>query len=100
MGSYRYIEGHRVSTPTRTTVANRNFEPSKQQRKVLNVFRDEYQVNPRRIRDVTGLERQRVNDALNALENAGWIEKRARGLYRLRYDGDGYVDQEIVKREE
>ncbi|QKY20740.1 hypothetical protein B4589_010245 [Halolamina sp. CBA1230] len=43
----------------------------------------------------TGLERQRVNDALNALENAGWIEKPARGLYRLVYDGEGKVEQEI-----
>jgi len=62
---------------------------------VLNVFRDEYQVNPRLIRDLTGLERQRVNDALGALENAGWIEKRTRGLYRLQYAGDGYVAMEI-----
>ena len=81
--------------PYHQTVANQSFDPSKQQRQVLNVFRDEYQVNPRRIRDVTGLERQRVNDALNALENAGWIEKRARGLYRLIYDEESYVTQEI-----
>lgn len=81
-------------------MANKSFDPSGQQRTVLNVFRDEYQVNPRLIRDVTGLERQRVNDALNALENAGWIEKRTRGLYRLLYDGEGYVDMEIRHREE
>ena len=82
------------------TVANQSFDPTKQQRQVLNVFRDEYQVNPRFIRDVTGLERQRVNDALNALENAGWIEKRARGLYRLVYDGESYVTQEILRKED
>ncbi|WP_440009012.1 MarR family transcriptional regulator [Halomicrococcus sp. SG-WS-1] len=76
-------------------MANKGFDPTKQQSKVLNVLRDEYQVNPRRIRDVTGLERQRVNDALSALENAGWIEKQARGLYRLVYDGDCYVEQEV-----
>lgn len=79
----------------RYNVANKSFDPSKQQRRVLNVLKDEYQVNPRRIRDVTGLERQRVNDALNALEAAGWIEKQARGLYRLVYDGDCYVEQEV-----
>ena len=84
---------------TRFTVANKSFDPSGQQRKVLNVFKDEFQVNPRRIRDVTGLERQRVNDALKALENAGWIEKRARGLYRLVYDGTGYVRMKIEYRE-
>lgn len=79
---------------------NKNFDPSKQQRRVLNVLQDEYQVNPRRIRDVTGLERQRVNDALNALENAGWVEKPARGLYRLVYDGEGFIEQEIHHTEE
>lgn len=79
----------------RSNVANKNFDPSKQQRQVLNVLRDEYQVNPRRIRDITGLERQRVNDALGALENAGWVEKRARGLYRLVYNGDCYVEQVV-----
>lgn len=79
----------------RPTVANKSFDPTGQQRKVLNVLRDEYQTNPRRIRDVTGMERQRVNDALNSLEDAGWIEKRARGLYRLAYDGDCYVEQVV-----
>ncbi|QLH77437.1 MarR family transcriptional regulator [Halosimplex rubrum] len=80
-------------------MANKNFEPTGQQRQVLNVFRDEYQVNPRLIRDVTGLERQRVNDALSALGNAGWIEKRTRGLYRLVYDGEGYVTVELRHKE-
>lgn len=83
----------------RSTVANKSFDPSSQQRTVLNVFRDEYQVNPRLIRDLTGLERQRVNEALGSLEDAGWIEKRTRGLYRLIYDGDGYVRQEIVYKD-
>lgn len=83
-----------------TDVANKNFEPEGNQRRVLNVFRDEYQLNPTLIRETTGIKRQRVNDALNALENAGWIEKRCRGLYRLVYDGEGYVSQKIVRRDE
>jgi predicted transcriptional regulator of viral defense system len=82
------------------TVANKSFTPTAQQRKVLDVFKEEYQVNPRWIRDVTGLERQRVNDALGSLDDAGWIEKRTRGLYRLVYDGEGYVEQQITHREE
>lgn len=80
-------------------VVNRKFTPEGNQRRVLSVLRDEYQVNPRRIRDVTGLDRQRVNEALRALENAGWIDKPARGLYRLEYDGDGFVEQKIVHRD-
>lgn len=80
-------------------MANKSFDPSGQQRKVLNVFRDEYQLNPRLIRDVTGLERQRVNDALESLTDAGWVEKRTRGLYRLVYDGEGYVTMELHHKE-
>lgn len=76
-------------------MANENFDPTRQQCEVLDVLRDEYQVNPRRIRDVTGLERQRVNDTLSALKNAGWVKKQARGLYQLVYDGDCYVEQEV-----
>lgn len=79
-------------------VANQDFDPEGHQRKVLNVFKDEYQVNPRFIRDRTGIKRQRVNDVLQALDNAGWIEKRCRGLYRLVYDGESYVRMEIVRR--
>jgi len=88
-----------VITTTRSTVANKSFDPTGNQRKVLNVFRDEYQVNPRLIRDVTGLERQRVNEALGSLEDAGWIEKRTRGLYRLVYDGEAFVKVEIRHKE-
>lgn len=72
-------------------MANQNFTPTKQQRRVLDVLKKEYRANPRRIRDVTGMKRQRVNDALNALEAAGWISNPARGLYELAYDGQGYV---------
>lgn len=79
----------------RSLVANQDFDPTKRQRRVLDVFKQEYQVNPRRIREVTGIEKQRVNDELDALRNAGWVEKRARGLYRLIYDGECYVEQTI-----
>jgi len=79
----------------RPNVANQDFDPTMRQRRVLDVFRQEYQVNPRRIREVTGIKKQRVNDELDALMNAGWIEKRARGLYRLVYDGECYVEQTV-----
>lgn len=76
-------------------MVNKNFTPSKQQRRVLDVLQEEYQTNPKRIRDVTGMKRQRVNDALNSLQDAGWIENPARGLYRIVYDGTGYLTQDI-----
>lgn len=81
-------------------VVNRDFDPTRQQRQVLDVFREEYQVNPRRIRDVTGLPKQRVNDALGSLQDAGWIDQVTRGLYRLVYDGDCVVEQVVQCRGE
>ena len=88
----------RGATPTRDVV-NKNFTPEGNQRKVLNVFRDEFQVNPTLLRETTGLKRQRVNDAIRSLQDAGWVEKRGRGLYRLVYDGDGLVRQQVVYRD-
>jgi predicted transcriptional regulator len=79
----------------RSNVANQNFDPTKRQRRVLDVFRQEYQVNPRRIREATGIKKQRVNDELDALMDAGWVEKRTRGLYRLVYNGECYVEQTV-----
>lgn len=93
----RYVEVHRVQYPEQLSMVNENFDPSKQEREVLNVLTEEYQVNPYRIREVTRLQKQRVNDALSSLEAAGWVEKPSRGLYRLVYDGEYYVDMELVR---
>lgn len=76
-------------------MVNEDFDPSGQQRTVLNVLRDEGMANPNLIRDVTGLERQRVNDALKALVAAGWVDRRVRGLYEIVYDGEGYLEKRI-----
>ena len=79
----------------RDTVANQNFEPTKRQRRVLDVFREEYQTSPYRIREITGIEKQRLNEELDSLTDAGWVAKVTRGLYRLEYDGECYVEQVI-----
>jgi len=84
--------------PTRDVV-NKQYTPEGNQRKVLNVFRDEYQVNPTLIRERTGIKRQRINDSLKSLRDAGWVTKRCRGLYQLVYDGDGFTQQQIVYRD-
>jgi len=81
-------------------VPNRDFDPTEQQQEVLDVFCEEYQVNPMRIRDVTEMPKQRVNDILGSLRDAGWIKQVTRGLYRLVYDGDCIVSQEVRCREE
>ncbi|WP_175424229.1 MarR family transcriptional regulator [Haladaptatus sp. W1] len=71
---------------TTVTVVNEEFRPSENQEVVLQVFKDEQRANPLRIRDVTDLEKQRVNDALGSLVDAGWIRRVNRGLYEFVED--------------
>lgn len=67
-------------------MANENFEPTDRQERVLAVFKDEYRVNPLRVREVTDIRKQRVNDALGSLVDAGWIQRVNRGLYEFVED--------------
>lgn len=69
-----------------TVVVNENFDPTGQQERVLDVFRREHRANPLRVRDVTGMEKQRVNDALGSLVDAGWVKRVNRGLYEFVED--------------
>ena len=62
---------------------NENFEPNERQEKVLDVFKAETRVNPLRLREATGLNKQRVNDILRDLQAAGWVHKVNRGLYEF-----------------
>jgi predicted transcriptional regulator of viral defense system len=68
------------------TMVNETFEPTDRQERVLAVFKDEYRANPLRVRDVTGLEKQRVNEALGSLVDAGWVRRVNRGLYEFIAD--------------
>lgn len=71
----------------RTTVMpNENFEPSESQEDVFDVLKEEYRVNPLRVRNVTGLGKQRVNDDLGSLVDAGWIRHVNQGLYEFVED--------------
>lgn len=87
-------------------VVNKNFQPTENQETVLEVFKQGRDsdgpwgyANPMRIRLETGLRKQRINDALGSLEDAGWVEQvrvdggNVRGLYRFvedpRGNGDG-----------
>lgn len=81
-------------------VANEQFDPSENQATVLGVFEDVYQTSPGQIRERTGIKKQRINDILNDLANAGWVTKVSHGLYRLEYNGDCYVTNEVVCRDE
>ncbi|MGQ5515399.1 MarR family transcriptional regulator [Halococcus saccharolyticus] len=67
-------------------MVNENFDPTGQQEEVLAVFKDEHRANPLRIRQATDMEKQRVNDALGSLVDAGWVKKVNRGLYEFVED--------------
>lgn len=74
-------------------VVNETFEPTDRQDRVLDVFKEGREsggpwgyANPLRIRRETGGRKQRVNDALGSLVDAGWIENVNRGLYRFVED--------------
>lgn len=78
-------------------MVNERFTPTENQDRVLDVFKEGREVpgepwgyaNPMRIRLETGMKKQRVNDALGSLVDAGWIEQHhvddepVRGLYRF-----------------
>lgn len=76
---------------TATVMPNENFEPSESQEAVLGVLKEEYRANPLRVRNVTGLGKQRVNNDLGSLVDAGWVHHVNQGLYEFVEDprGDG-----------
>jgi len=67
-------------------MVNKDYEPTDEEDSVVNLLKEEQRVNPLRVRDVTGLTKQRVNDILGNLVAAGWIRKVNRGLYEFVED--------------
>ncbi len=65
-----------------TQSVNEDYEPADSDEQVLEVLK-EGRANPKWIREQTGLKKQRVNDALERLQTAGWVKKLTRGLYEL-----------------
>ncbi len=61
---------------------NEDYDPADSDELVLEVLK-EGRANPKWIREQTGLKKQRVNDALERLQNAGWVRKLTRGLYEI-----------------
>lgn len=61
---------------------NRDYEPTEHDEQVIGVLK-EGRANPMYLREQTGLSKQRVNDALQRLQSAGWVRKVTRGLYEL-----------------
>jgi len=64
---------------------NDEFEPSENCERVLDVLKDG-RANPRFIINQTEIEKANVEYQLRRLTDAGWIRKRARGLYEFVED--------------
>jgi len=71
-----------VTAVQATESMNEDYEPAESDELVLDVLK-EGRANPKWIREQTGLKKQRVNDALERLQTAGWVQKLTRGLYEL-----------------
>lgn len=67
-------------------MVNENFRPDDRQEQVLDVLKDEGRVNPYRVRELTDLRKQYVNDSLQSLVDAGWARKVTQGLYEFVED--------------
>lgn len=69
-------------------MVNEDYSPSNDQESILEHL-SEGRVTPRHLKDVTDLNDQQINYALNQLMAAGWVRKVSRGLYELVEDPRG-----------
>lgn len=67
---------------TTQTMTDRDHDLTEDDKVVLEVFREEEQVSPLLIRNLTGLEKGEVNTALTRLSRRGYVKQRVRGLYK------------------
>jgi len=71
-------------------MVNEEFEPSDDMEKVLTALKNGRKAgepwgraNPMFLREETGLEKSKLEYALRRLDDAGWIDRPAEGLYEL-----------------
>ena len=66
-----------------STMVNPNYDPDDEiEERVLSVLKQEGRATPFLIREELGdVRKEYVNDRLDNLIRAGWVEKRTRGLY-------------------
>lgn len=74
--------GTTIVSPIETGPVNENYEPTDNDEVVLDVLK-EGRANPLYIREKSELPKQRVNESLQRLQSAGWVERVTRGLYEL-----------------
>ena len=71
-------------------MVNENYEPSAKDEQILDALqhgRDSDEpwgrANPKWLVEVTGLDKGNVEFCLRSLQNAGWVQRVARGLYEF-----------------
>lgn len=84
-----------MSQATPSGGVNTGHETTGQEEQLLEVFREEYITGPSRLNEKTGMRRQRIHQLLDTLTSAGWVTRFAHGLYRIEYDGEGYVTHTV-----
>lgn len=67
-------------------MVNEDYEPTDIEDDIVDVFMEEWRVNPYLIREKTDYGKETVNTALSNLSSAGWIRKVTRGLYEFVED--------------
>ena len=74
-------------------MVNEDYEPGDNEEHILDVLKEGRdsgepwgRANPLYLRERTGLNKQRINYALNQLRAAGWVKKVTDGLYELVTD--------------
>ena len=73
-----------------TNVVNENYSPGEREEEILDLLKEGRnesepwgRVNPKYVTERTDMRRQYVNRALSSLEDAGWVQKLATGLYEF-----------------
>jgi hypothetical protein len=80
-------------TQADSVMVNRNYEPSDDEDKILDVFKDGRgeggpwgYATPRHLRETTEIKKGNVEYHLRQLTSAGWLKKVTRGFYRFVRD--------------
>lgn len=79
-----------------TDETNEAYAPSDTEAEVIDVISREGITTPQVIRESVDIRRQNLNEILSDLVSAGWIEHPARGLYKIKYNGDRYANVEVT----
>lgn len=82
-----------VQVESDSVMVNEDYQPSEQEDKVLDIFKEGREENgpwgyatPRHLRETTQIKKGNIEYHLRQLTTAGWISKVTRGFYRFVRD--------------